>query len=308
MELNLKNNRKRWLFGGIALLILLTVVWSLFRAEAVTVEAGKIERGSLRVTVDEEGKVRNHDRYVVTAPIAGKMTRVAVHEGERIPKGFVITEIDPNPPRPLDPSQNPPSTVNPYASKVYAPVAGKVLRVIEQHERIIAAGSPIIEIGSESGKMEIVADVLSSEALAVRPGMTMIVSGAGGEETRARVRTVEPQAFTKISALGVEEQRVNIVADFLDAKTAYGDNYRVETRVVIWEGENVLKVPVSALFRAGEKWSVFVVEGSKARLREVEIGHRAAAEAEVRQGLSEGETVILHPPKAIADGVRIAVQ
>lgn len=307
MNLNLKNNKKRWLVGGIVLLILLAIVWSLFRQEAVTVEAGKVERGTLRVTIDEEGKVRNHDRYVVTAPISGQMKRVAVHEGERIPKGFVITEIDPNPPKPLDPSQNPPSVVNPYASKVYAPVSGKVLRVVEQNERVIAAGSPIIEIGSEGGKMEIVTDVLSSDALQIRPGMLMLVS-AGENEERARVRTVEPQAFTKISALGVEEQRVNVIADFLDAKTNYGDGYRVETRTVIWEGENVLKVPVSALFRTGEKWSVFVVEGKKVGLREVEIGHRSAAEAEVLQGLSEGETVILHPPKAISDGTRITIQ
>jgi multidrug efflux pump subunit AcrA (membrane-fusion protein) len=308
MELNLKNNKKRWLVGGIVLLVLLAIVWSIFRDEAVTVEAGKVERGNLRVTIDEEGKVRNHDRYVVTAPISGQMKRVEIHEGERIPKGYVITEIDPNPPKPLDPSQNPPSVVNPYASKVYAPVAGKVLRVVEQNERIIAAGSPIIEIGSEGGRMEIVADVLSSDALQIRPGMLMLVSAGEGEERRARVRTVEPQAFTKISALGVEEQRVNVVADFLDAKTAYGDGYRVETRIVIWEGENVLKVPISALFRTGEKWSVFTIEGKKAKLREVEIRHRSAAEAEVLNGLSEGETVILHPPKAISDGTRVNIQ
>jgi HlyD family secretion protein len=125
---------------------------------------------------------------------------------------------------------------------------------------------------------------------------------------RARVRLVEPYGFTKISALGVEEQRVNVIADFVEPPGALGDGYRVEAKIIIWSAEAVLRVPVSALFRKGEAWSLFVVEGSRAKQREVKIGHRGDLEAEVLQGLKAGETVIRHPSNDIADGTRVKVR
>jgi HlyD family secretion protein len=138
--------------------------------------------------------------------------------------------------------------------------------------------------------------------------MPVLLEGWGGERAlRARVRVVEPLAFTKVSALGVEEQRVNVIADFVDPPGALGDAFRVEARVVLWSGEDILKVPVSALFRRGESWNVFVVEGGRARRREVEIGHRGTLDVEIAKGLNVGEPVIRHPSNDIDEGRRVRV-
>lgn len=128
------------------------------------------------------------------------------------------------------------------------------------------------------------------------------------EPIRAQVRTIEPQAVTKVSALGVEEKRVDVVADFIDQKPAFGDNFRLDVRIVVWQGDNVLSVPNSALFRSGEDWNVFVVEGGRAYLRRVEAGHRSRTDTQITGGLSEGETVILHPPNLLSDRARVSVE
>ena len=125
---------------------------------------------------------------------------------------------------------------------------------------------------------------------------------------KALVRIVEPQAFTKVSSLGVEEQRVNVIADLLSEPGGLGDNYRVDFRIILWEGKDVLRVPESALFRIGDGWNVFVVDRSRARIRRVEIGHRSPSYAEIVSGLNEGETVILHPPNSVSDGTRVDVE
>jgi multidrug efflux pump subunit AcrA (membrane-fusion protein) len=302
---------RRILIGAAVGVIVLALAWGLFRPTPLTVEVAKVERGALRITVDGEGRTRSHDRFVVTAPVSGKMSRVALHEGDSIPLGFVITGIDPNPQRPTEPRTEIPG-IDLYAYKVYAPAAGRVSRIFEPNERIVQAGTPILEI-SKPGKLEIVVDVLSTDAVRVRPGAPVLVENwGGGRVLRARVRTIEPQAFTKLSALGVEEQRVNVVADFLDSPEPLGDNYRVEIRIVVWEAADVLKIQTSALFRAAGEgssgWRVFVAEKGKARLREIDIGHRGSAEAEVLGGLSETEEVILHPPNQLADGTSVYVK
>ena len=157
---------------------------------------------------------------------------------------------------------------NVYEVKVYAPVAGKVLRIIEKDERIVTAGTPIMEIGN-LGNLEIVVDVLSTQATQINPGAKMLIENWGGLQTiSARVRKVEPHAFTKVSALGVEEQRVNVIADITDKNIKLGDNFRVEAKIIIWQGKDVVKAASSALFREGEKWNSFVVEGGKARQKE----------------------------------------
>ncbi len=139
--------------------------------------------------------------------------------------------------------------------------------------------------------------------------MAVLLEGWGGDRPlQAKVRAVEPLAFTKVSALGVEEQRVNVIADFVDAAGPLGDAFRVEARVVLWSGENVRKIPVSALFRRGDAWTVFVVEGGRARARGIELGHRGALEVEVVKGLQDGETVVRHPPNELADGRRVVVR
>src|SRR5688500_5363198 len=190
------------------------------------------------------------------------MSRIRLREGDLISKEYVITEIDPNPPTPRPPSETE-NLINPYALKVYAPISGRILRILEKDERILPAGTPIIEIGNP-GTAEIVVDVLSIEAAQIRSGASVLIAGkTSAEPVKARVRTVEPQAFTKVSALGVEEQRVNVIADFLTKNTISGDNFRVDVRIIVWQNENILKIPSSALFRDGEKWNVFVVESGK---------------------------------------------
>ncbi|MEJ2007199.1 MAG: efflux RND transporter periplasmic adaptor subunit [Acidobacteriota bacterium] len=186
-----------------------------------------------------------------------------------------------------------------------SPVSGRVLRVLEKSERVVDAGTAILTLG-EPDKIEIVADVLSTDAVKIQPGAPVLLVGwGGGHPLRARVRLVEPYGFTKVSALGVEEQRVNVISDFVGPPGRLGDGYRVECEITVWAGDNVLKAPMSSVFRRGQGWSTFVIENGRARLRDVVIGHRNETEVEILKGLQEGERVILHPSNQISDGVRV---
>jgi HlyD family secretion protein len=163
---------------------------------------------------------------------------------------------------------------------------------------VVAAGAPLLTVG-DPDKLEIVVDVLSTDAVKVRESMPVLVENWGGTQPiHAHIQTVEPSGFTKVSALGVEEQRVNIIAAFEELPQTLGDGYRVEARIIVWEQDRVLKAPVSALFRRGSSWRVFVIEGGRAHAREVQVGHLNALEAEIVQGLEEGESVIRHPAKS----------
>lgn len=192
--------------------------------------------------------------------------------------------------------------------EIHSPIDGRVLRVLEESATIVSVGTPLIEVGDPTD-LEIVVDVLSNDAVRIRPGARVLLEHWGGDAPlEARVRIVEPSAYTKISALGVEEQRVDVIADLTappDAWDTLGDGYRVEARIVTWESDSVLKVPTSALFRDGDRWSVFVVEDGRAQLRPIELGHRNPLEAEIRSGLTAGEQVIVHPSDQIHSGVRI---
>ena len=191
---------------------------------------------------------------------------------------------------------------------VTAPADGVVLKRLRESESVVPPGDPLIEIG-DPHRLEIVADLLSTDAVRVKRGARAIIEQWGGEQQlEARVRRIEPAGFTKISALGVEEQRVNVILDFVDPAAAWaalGDAYRVEVRIVIWEAPAVLKVPTSALFREGEKWAVYTVENGRARRVIVELGHQTGQEAEIVSGVSEGVRVILHPGDTLADGARV---
>jgi HlyD family secretion protein len=192
---------------------------------------------------------------------------------------------------------------------VPAPVDGVVLKRLRESEAVVPAGDPLLEIGDQ-GSLEIVADLLSTDAVRARAGARAIVEQWGGEKPLdARVRRIEPAGFMKISALGVEEQRVNLVLDFVEsspaARASLGDGYRVEVRVVIWESLRVLKVPTSALFRHGEKWAVYRVDGGRAQRTLVELGHQTAQYAELLSGLAEGARVILHPGDTLVDNARV---
>jgi multidrug efflux pump subunit AcrA (membrane-fusion protein) len=302
----MKLSKRQYLYivGGAAILLALSY-FAIFREDAVMVEAGLVSRGEIISSIDAEGKTRYHDRYTITAPISGNMYRVKLHEGDRVPKGYVLTQIDPTPPRPTDPTQTPDHGVHPYAYNVYVPENGILTKIFVTSEGIVQAGTPIAEV-SRPSVLEVAADVLSADATQIKPHMPVLIENWGGEGLlQALVRNVEPQAFTKVSSLGVEEQRVNVIADFVDRPQQLGDNYRVDVRIVLWRGNDVLRVPSSALFRQGEGWAVFVIERSKARLKQVEIGHRSPSYVEILSGLEEGESVILHPPNSVTDGTRV---
>ncbi len=388
----MKKKLTRIVYYLVALSVVALIVVA-FLPSPIKVETARITRGPLQVTVDEEGEARAHDRFVVAAPIAGRLTRVELHDGDAVSVNQVVAVINPLPidqreraeitarvksaealkqsadaaveharadneqaKRDLRRAENlveggvisrqsleqarnaetiskneleaarfnaqaAASEVNVAKAGLIAvesdqsgasrlvtlrsPVRGRVLRVIEKSERVVTSGTPIVVVG-DPRKLEVVVDLLSTDAVKVKPGAAMLLENWGGEAAiRARVRTVEPSAFTKVSALGIEEQRANVVADFVDPPGPLGDGYRVETRIIIWEAESVLKVPSSGLFRHGDGWSVFVVENGKAIRREVEIGHRSQFEAEVLRGIEEGAQVVLHPTNQISDGSRV---
>jgi HlyD family secretion protein len=180
--------------------------------------------------------------------------------------------------------------------------------LLHESEGVVVAGAPLLELGDPLD-LEVVTELLSSDAVKVELGADVLIEDWGGAAALAgRVRKVEPIGFTKVSALGIEEQRVNVIIDFVDApaaRGALGHGYRVETRIIVWHGDDVLRVPVSALFRDGGEWAVFLVTGGIATLRPVAIGHMNSHHAEVLDGLAAGNKVILHPSDRIAPGIEV---
>lgn len=376
----------------IAVVVGLLVMW--LRPTPLRVDVSTASRGSMRVTVDGEGKTRVRDRYVVAAPVAGRLRRIALRRGDNIVQRQLIAEIEPLPLAPLDPRQRAEAIGRVRAAEdakaevdrmveryrasyeqagrdlkrvetlaqegvvsrqeveetqtavatslreyealrsraeraahdvevaraalmavnrspatatvmVQAPVDGRVLRVLEESERVVSAGAPLLELSNPSN-IEAVIELLSTDAVKVAPGAVVFIENWGGPKAlEGRVRLIEPSAFTKVSALGIEEQRVNVVIELTDAESSLGDGYRVDGRVVVWETTDALRVPVSALFRRGDNWSLFCVENGIARLQDVEIGNLTSSEAEVKNGLEEGAVVITHPAKDITDGTRV---
>jgi HlyD family secretion protein len=383
----------RWAAWGAAAAIAAAVLWALFRPDPVAIEVAQAKRGPMQVTVTQQGEVRVQDRYVVTVPVAGRISRVTLKDGDPVARGQVVAMVQPAPldarereqaqarlesaraltreaqqnvtraqaelaqaerdraraekllaekfvsPEAVERARTGEATARSSADAarsresaarsdaraaeatllaasgkpgqlvpLVSPSKGNVLRVMEQNERTLAAGTSVMVIG-DAAKIEIVADLLSTDAVKVPAAATVLVENWGGDKTlRGRVRTVEPFAFTKVSALGVEEKRVNVVIDLLDPPGKLGDGYRVEARVVLWSGENVLKVPSNAVFRSGEAWAVYAVEGGRAVKRLVKVGQRNALEAEILDGLKEGDTVIQYPGNEIAEGARVAVR
>lgn len=203
----------------------------------------------------------------------------------------------------------PPDAVVPGETlRILAPVDGVVLQRWQESAATVAQGTPLLEI-ADTSRLEIVADYLSSDAVQFRPGMRAVIDGwGGGHDLAATVRRVEPYGFMKISALGVEEQRVNVILDFDDGQRAWdalGDGYRVQVGVVVWNSDDVLRVPASALFRDESKWAAYRVVGGEARLTHVEIGHQSGLHAEVLSGLSEGDQVIVHPSDDVKEGADV---
>lgn len=369
--------------------------------ESIEVDLATVERRAMEVTIDEEGETRVRDRFVVSAPVAGRLERIELEPGDLVSKGAVVARLVPADAPLLDPRTRAELTAAVEAARaaqlqaqaerdraaatlsnardllrrreqlveagavsreeletartgvetaesmvraaaaavsqaghqlelararllststgsgggravdLRAPVAGVVLKRHLESEAVVPAGEPLIEIG-EPSRIEVVSDLLSTDAVSVAPGQAVhVVQWGGGHALAAKVRRVEPSGFMKVSALGVEEQRVNVIIDFLDPATAgraLGDGYRVEVQIVTWQGNDVVVAPVGSLFRSGDGWAVFAVTGNRAERRTVELGHRNDEVGEILSGLQPGDTVVLHPPDTLIDGARITAR
>ena len=191
--------------------------------------------------------------------------------------------------------------------EVTSPIEGQVLRLLHESAGVVQAGTPLVELGDPS-HLEIAVDVLTSDAVQITPGQRVIVERWGGDSLEGHVRLIEPSAFTRTSALGVEEQRINVVIDLDSPRDEWrrlGDGYRVETQIVIWEADDALKVPANAVFRHEGGWAVYAIVDGVARLTSVETGRRNGLEVEVIGGLEEGARLVAHPSDQVSDGVPV---
>jgi len=209
----------------------------------------------------------------------------------------------------IDPSSSAAPQSDPACCvQIRAPVTGRILKIIQESEAIVHAGAPLIDIG-DPADLEVVADLLSTDAVQVKPGASVRIDGWGGSPIQGRVTRVDPAGFLKVSALGIEEQRVRTTIDFVDPPETWsrlGHDYRVIVHVTIWQATDVLMVPVGALFRKDDNWAVFTVANGRARTTLVQIGHRNTRMAEVISGLSDGDRVVLHPSDRVEDGISIS--
>ncbi len=384
-----------------AILAALALLVIAFLPNPVPVEVASVVRGPFQQTVEEDGKTRVRERYVVSAPLAGHLLRIQLKEGDPISRNKLLAVMVPGAPALLDvrterelqerlgaaederlragasvgrakaaldqakadierthqlakeglvssaqlerdelnlklrsremeaaqfednvaehqvklaraallrAQQGAGAHPMDERLEIRSPVPGRVLRVLQESEGMVALGAPLLEIADPSD-LEVVVDVLTTDAVQIRPGMPVRIERYGaGFPLEGRVRLIEPSAFTKISALGVEEQRVNVVIDIIspfEQWKALGDGYRVETQIIVFNEENSVKIPVSALFREGEQWAVFVLSSGRAHKGIVKVGRRSGAEAMIEHGLEPGEQVIVYPSDAVQDGIRV---
>ncbi len=371
-----------------------------FMPRPLAVELIQVRKGDLAVSVDEEGKTRVRERYVIAAPVAGHARRISLKAGNTVAAGQVVAYIEPARAASLDPRSRAQANARLDAARaalqaaaenarsaaaearlaeqelartealsqasflsraavdqararlqagqatrqaaeygvqvarhevevaraaliqtstlangaaaetlhVTAPVAGHVLSVPHESEGAVQAGQALLEIGNPRS-LEVVVEVLSTAAVKIGAGARVLLDRWGGEKAlEGRVRLVEPAGFTKVSALGVEEQRVRVIVDIVSPPAQWrqlGDGYRVEASFVLWQGSDLLLIPTSALFRHGDGWAVFVADAGRARLRPLRIGQRNGLTAQVINGLAIGDQVVAHPDDKIADGVRV---
>jgi HlyD family secretion protein len=397
--------RKFFFPGALGLILIIGIVYA-FLPRPVPVDLALAARGPLRVTVEEDGKTRIKERYVIASPVTGQQLRIELHPGDKVEAGkTVLAVLEPSDPSLLDAralaeakarvraaeaakeqaqakleaarakheltkhelgraqklragqsiSAQEFDTVEhaeqtahkelrasqffvkvatfeldlaqaalirtrpPAAGKeadnsrieIHAPASGKILRVFQESAAVVTPGTKILEIG-DPADLEAEIDVLSQDAVKIKPGNKVLFEHwGGGQPLLGQVRYVEPAAFLKISALGVEEQRVYVIADFVDPpekRQALGDAFRVEARIIIWEGTDVLKIPAGALFRQGENWAVFAVVDGRATLRLVRAGHTNGLETQILEGLRENDWVIVHPSDRVQDGIRVVTR
>lgn len=398
----MKNN-VQWRRPIVLTLIGVLVLWGLFlgfRPQAVEVDIGKASRAPLRVFIEQEGRTRVVDRYVINAPVNGYARRIKLDVGDAVQRGATLIQLEPLRAEVLDVRRRAEAEAHVAAAKdsvsaaeqsvksavsnatlaqkelqrvhtlrvaghvsaaaedravseaersaaelqsaqfavatarheleaartalkfgasgnadnpvaVRAPVSGQVLKIPHKSEGTVIAGQPLIEIGDPRA-LEVEVDVLSADAVRIHPGTRVIFERWGGEGTlEGKVSKIEPGGFTKVSALGVEEQRVWIIIAFTSPREQWqrlGDGYRVEASFILWEANNVLQVPASALFRDGDGWAAFAIEQGKAVKRSIQIGQRNGLNAQVISGVKEGERVIVHPDDRVHQGVSVAAR
>jgi HlyD family secretion protein len=384
-----RNHSRRWLpyLGGVVIVAAIAIgLWP----QPVPVETVAASMGTLRATVNEEGKTRIKQRYVISAPVTGQLRRIPFKVGAEVrAEETVLAIIDPQTPALLDararrlaearrdtaaanadkardshdfaaselrrfeklfaektvsvqeretaqwreasaardlaaaesalrqaeaelaefsPGAESGTHSNRPPREVKSPANGKVLRVFEENAGVVLVGKPLLEIG-DPADLEAVIEVLSRDGASIAPGAKVEFDQWGkGEPLQGRVRLVEPAAFTKVSALGVEEQRVNVIADLTASPTdrpGLGDGFRVEARIVVWESADTLKLPTGALFRRGDQWATFVVADGRAHLRPVKVGRSSGNETQVLEGLKNGDLVIVYPGSRVQDGIRV---
>jgi HlyD family secretion protein len=394
--------RRRVLVVTVGVLITLALVYG-FMPKPVTVDAVTARRGPLRVTVEEEGRTRVKDRFVVSAPVPGYLRRIDLEVGDAVSRGRQIAVLESLRSTVLDPRSRAEAEASAASAKavldvarekaraatadaeyarernirmkklaeasfvskddleqsdseakkaeatrlsaeaavtaaqadleraqsvlrysaaehtpsseqavvVRAPVSGRVLKLHRESEGVVNSGDPLVDIGNPR-MLEVKAEVLSADAVKIKKGTPVVFERWGGDKPLSgRVRVVEPAGFTKISSLGVEEQRVLVIVDFtspVEVWEGLGDAYRLDTSFIIWEGKDVLQAPASALFRKGEDWALFTIENNRVRLRTVEVGHRNGLAAEILAGLKEGEMVVAHPDDQVKDGAWVKVR
>jgi HlyD family secretion protein len=392
-------SRVKWIALAITAIALALGLARAFAPTPVAVEVALVSRAPLQVTVDDDGRTRVPDRFVVSAPLAGTLARIELEPGDTLRGGDPVARIVPLPSPLLDPRSRAEAEARVAAAAaavrqaataigraraaveqatrdaareralvgagataprsveeaelaermrreelasaefgqkvaaselqlaraavrrldtstaasgeelvVRAPVEGQVLRVLQESEGVVHAGDPLVEIGDPSG-IEAVVDVLTADAVQIVPGARVLIEQWGGDSAlQGHVHRVEPSAFTRVSALGVEEQRVNVIVHLEGAplgRHALGDGFRVETRIVVWEAGDVLQVPAGAVFRQGDGWAVYLAQNGRAVLRTVRLGRRSDAAAQVLGGLEVGDAVILYPGDNVRDGQRI---
>jgi len=397
---------RRIAFWGTIGAVLVGALGLAIRPRPIPVDFASVTRGAMAETLDHEGRTRVRERYVVSAPVAGRVLRIELQPGDRVVAGrTVIATFAPGTSSLLDPRSRAEAQSRVSAAEAVleqaraqleqvrvqsqhanderdrarnlekvglmtaearqaaeaeaaarqraldaadaavrvaaheaeaaramlvepgsraarspagsstltlrSPIDGVVLDRRHESEAVVPQGEPLVTVADTSA-LEVIADFLSSDAVRIQPGMRALIDQWGGSRPLdAVVRRVEPEGFLKVSALGVEEQRVWVVLDLRDPAQsggALGDGYRVEARVVIWEGRDVVKAPVSSLFRRGANWAAFVEDGGIARERAVKVGHRDGTDAEILSGLSAGTRVIVYPPDTVSDGTRVTAR
>ena len=393
-------NFRRYLLWGVLGAALVGGLAYTFWPRPTPVDLASVVSGPLSVTIDEYGQTRIRDLYLVSAPVAGELSRIKLESGDPVAAGItVVGFIQPAEPALLDArsyqersaaaeaaaaavtlaeteitrtqvemefaaadlararSLNLGATISPrdlqiaetafktreaanqaaLASlamrrfelerarvglagpesnvevltccvQIVAPVGGRVLRVLRNSSGLVGGGEPLIEIGDPDA-LEVVVDLLTTDAVLVSEGAEVAIVGWGEDQSlTGRVRRVEPYGFTKVSALGIEEQRVNVRIDFESPSEAWrqlGHAFRIEARIVVWSADAAVKAPLSAIFRSGDDWATFVDVDGRAELRLIQVGHRSDEEVEVLSGLQPGDRVIVRPSSDLRDGLSI---